>query len=179
VLHAARALRAWEEIVFMFIGGGKRYPELRAVAEREGLTNVRFLDYLPRERLSFSLSAASVSLVTEDPEVEGLLVPSKTYGILSSGRPLLFVGSPASDVARIVVEADCGVVISPEDGQGLVKAIVALRYEPARLARLGANARRAAEQTYDRRHATGRWAELVLAISGSAEPAPSIQQQEA
>jgi len=178
-MHAARALRAEHDVVFMFIGGGKRFPELRATADREGLRNVRFLDYLPREQLSFSLSAASVSLVTEEPEVEGLLVPSKTYGILSSGRPLIFVGSPASDVAGIVRDADCGLVVSPDDGGGLVRAIAALRHDPVRLATLGANARRAAEQTYDRRHATGRWADLVLATIGSAERALSLQPQEA
>lgn len=166
VLHAARALTADHEKIFMFIGGGKRFPELRAAAERENLRNVRFLEYLPREQLCFSLSAASVSLVTEDPQVEGLLVPSKTYGILASGRPLLFVGSPNSDVARIVGENDCGVVVSPQDGEGLARAIVALRNDPERLARMGANARRAAESMYDRRRATERWAELALAAAG-------------
>lgn len=165
ILYAARALRDDCETVFMFIGSGKRFPELRAAAEREGLPNVRFLDYLPRERLAFSLSAASVSLVTEDPEVEGLLVPSKTYGILASGRPLFFVGSPDSDVARIVAEADCGVIVSPEDGSGLVRALVSLRGDPSRLAAMGTNARRAAEANYDRRRATERWADLALAVA--------------
>jgi hypothetical protein len=60
-----------------------------------------------------------------------------------------------------------------------VRAIAALRDDPARLAKLGANARRAAEQTYDRRHATGRWADIVLATTGSAEAALSLQPQEA
>lgn len=162
VLHAARALRADYETIFMFIGGGMRFPELRTIAERESLRNIRFLGYLPREQLSFSLSAASVSLVTEDPGVEGLLVPSKTYGILASGRPLIFLGSPASDVARIVDEANCGVVLSPDDGVGLVQLIAALRDDPARLAAMGANARGAAERIYGRHRATKRWAEVAL-----------------
>lgn len=169
VLYAARALSADHETIFMFIGGGKRFPELRAIAEREKLRNVRFLDYLPRDQLSFSLSAASVSLVTEDPQVEGLLVPSKTYGILASGRPLLFVGSPNSDVARIVGESDCGVVVLPEDGEGLVRAIAGLRADSVRMAEMGANARTAAEMMYDRRRATERWAELALAAESRAD----------
>jgi glycosyltransferase involved in cell wall biosynthesis len=130
---------------------------LRATVQRERLPNVRFLDYLPREALSESLSAANVSLVTEDPGVEGLLVPSKTYGILASGRPVLFVGSPQSDVARLVDEADCGVTADPGDGASLARVILGLRSDPARLARMRVNARRAAEERYDRRHATRRW----------------------
>ena len=161
LLYAARALRNDDEIIFMFIGGGLRFAELRATAEREDLQNMRFLPYVPRKALSLSLSAASVSVVTEAPEVEGLLVPSKTYGILSSGRPLLYVGSSVSDVARIVAESECGVTIQPSDGNGLVRVIMSLRKQPERLRAMGANARRAAEQKYDRRHATSRWAELV------------------
>jgi colanic acid biosynthesis glycosyl transferase WcaI len=161
VMHAARALRDDPTVCFVFIGGGKKLPELRALAQADGLANVRFLDYLPRERLSESLSAASVSLVTEDPDVVGLLVPSKTYGILASGRPLLFVGSAESDVAAVVRDADCGVVIAPDDREGLVAAIRGLRADPVTRARLGANARRAAEERYARRHATAHWARVV------------------
>jgi glycosyltransferase involved in cell wall biosynthesis len=157
VMQAADLLRDQTEILFLFIGGGQRIPELRATVERERLPNVRFLDYLPREELSRSLSSATVALVTEDPGVEGLLVPSKTYGILASGRPILFVGSPESDVARVVDEAECGVIADPDDGATLARVILGLRSEPARLARMGANARRAAEERYDRRHATRRW----------------------
>jgi colanic acid biosynthesis glycosyl transferase WcaI len=164
VMHAAGLLRHETEIVFLFIGGGQRIPELRATVQREGLPNVRFLDYLPREALSGSLSAANVSLVTEDPGIEGLLVPSKTYGILASGRPILFVGSPQSDVARVVEEVDCGVIADPGDGTSLARVILGLRSDPARLARMGANARRAAEARYDRRHATRRWEVAVRAL---------------
>lgn len=161
VLHAARAFRDNAQIVFLFVGGGARIPELKAAAASEGLANVRFLDYVPRRRLAESLSAASVSLVTENPDVVGLLVPSKAYGILASGRPLVFVGSDDSDVARVVRDADCGVVISPDDGAALVRCIERLVGDHREVARLGANARRAAEQCYDKLHAVQQWQAAV------------------
>lgn len=164
VMHAARVLRDDDAVRFVFIGGGKKLPELRAVTQAEGLSNVRFLDYLPREQLSLSLSAANVSLVTEDPDVSGLLVPSKTYGILASGRPILFVGSGESDVATVVRDAGCGCVIAPDDHEGVVRTIRDWKADPALVDAMGTRARHAAEQTYDRRHATERWAGVVSAM---------------
>jgi colanic acid biosynthesis glycosyl transferase WcaI len=161
VMEAARRLGNERDIEFVFVGGGARWPELKRIAEQGSLRGVRFVDYVKREELAFSLSAASVSLVTEDPRVVGLLVPSKTYGILASGRPLLFVGAPDSDVAELVRTTDCGRVVSPGDAAGLVREILALRNDAAERERLGSNARRAAENVYDRRHATARWAALV------------------
>lgn len=178
VLGAARILSDDDDIVFLFVGGGKRLAELRAAAARDALGNVRFLDYVPRGELAFSLSAADVSLVTEDPAVEGLLVPSKTYGILASGRPVLFVGSPTADAACMIADADCGVVTAPDDAPALVRAIRALRDDPARREQLGANARRAAERTYDRRLATARWATAALATTESDSSERSLQLNE-
>lgn len=161
VSEAMRRLRDEAGVVFVFIGGGPKLGEIRAAAERDALPNVRFMDYLPRAELAFSLSAASAALVTESPDVVGMLVPSKTYGILASGRPLIFVGAPESDVASVVRDADCGLVVSPDDPQGLVDAILALRDDPQRAAELGRRARLAAENLYDRRHATAAWAREV------------------
>lgn len=163
VLGAARALRADAGIVFLFIGGGKRMADLRAAAERDELTNIRFLDYQPRTMLAQSLSAASVALVTEEPNVVGLLVPSKTYGILASGRPIVFVGSPDSDVATIVRESEAGVIVSPDDSAGLVEQLLRLRLDDTLRETLAANARLAATRSYDRRHATNRWLDAVQA----------------
>lgn len=161
VVEAMRRLRDHPDVRFLFIGGGNRLGEIRAAAERERLSNVRFMDYVPRSELAGSLSAASVSLVTEMPEVVGLLVPSKTYGIMASGRPLLFIGSERSDVARIVRETGCGEVVPPDDADALVGAILRLRDAPAEAAAMGARGRRAVEEEYDRRRGTRHWAEIV------------------
>lgn len=166
VLHAARELRDDWRFVFLFIGGGSRMAELRGVAKAESLVNIRFLGYMPRERLAWSLSAASVSLVTEHPDVVGLLVPSKTYGILASGRPIIFIGDAASDVARVVREAECGVVISPENGDGLVLTLREWQADSPLVAAMGERARAAAKARYNRRHATESWDAAVTAIGG-------------
>jgi colanic acid biosynthesis glycosyl transferase WcaI len=178
VCAAMELLRDESDILFQFIGGGGKTPGLKAMAARAGLNNVQFLDYLPRDELPFSLSAASVSLVTEDPRVIGLLLPSKTYGILASGRPLLFVGSAESDVAAIIRETGCGRVVDPGDSVTLAAAILGLRNDPAELAALGARARRSAETMYNRRASTAAWSEaLELVAGGESVPAQPHHRQ--
>jgi colanic acid biosynthesis glycosyl transferase WcaI len=174
VLEAARRLRRDSELVFLFIGGGRQLVDIREAAERDGLTNVRFLDYLPREQLRYSLSAASVSLVTENPEVVGLVVPSKTYGILASGRPIVFVGDKTSDVARVISDGDCGIVVSPDDPDRLVRVIRRLQHDTTEVVRLGENARRAAEEVYDRTHAVQKWAAAMGQVAVRMKGAKSL-----
>ena len=108
-----------------------------------------------------SLSAANVSVVPEDPAASGFLVPSKTYGILASGRPVLCIGSSESDVATIVRDADCGRVVSSEDPALLVATILELKTHPEIAAELGIRARRAAETRYDRRRAADQWTTVL------------------
>lgn len=164
IVGAMRSLRDDPQILFLFIGGGKRSGELRAAAEREALPNVRFMDYVPRDQLPYSLSAGAVSLVSEIPEAAGLLVPSKAYGILASGRPIVFVGSASSDVAELVTRTGSGVVVSPDNSDILTDTLRRLCDSPELRKAMGARAREAAETLYDRRIATRGWAEELSAL---------------
>ena len=164
VLGAMERLRDDPGISFVFVGGGQQRPFLEAEVARRALTRVRFLDYLPRTMLAQSLSAASVSLVTERPEAAGLLLPSKTFGIMASGRPVVFVGAPDSDVAAVVRAADAGVIVAPDDAAGLAAALVRLRDNPAEAARLGAHGRAAAVERHARAVSTAAWARTVQTL---------------
>jgi protein involved in polysaccharide export with SLBB domain/glycosyltransferase involved in cell wall biosynthesis len=161
VIEAMRRLRDDPDVLFLFVGGGNKLPEIKAAVKRWRVRNAKFLDYVPRELLAQSLSAASVSLVTEDPDAAGLLVPSKTYGILASGRPVVFVGCERSDVATIVRDACCGTIVAPNDPATLVETIRRLKANPREGIALGRRGREAAEKMYDRRRATSRWASAV------------------
>jgi colanic acid biosynthesis glycosyl transferase WcaI len=159
IIEAAFRLREDDDFVFLFIGRGPRRPEL-ARAVRAGMTNIRLSDPVPRSQLAAALAVASVSLVTEDPRVAGLVVPSKAYGILASGRPLLFIGSRESDIATIVNQHKCGVALGPDDVDGLVDTLRRWRESPEECDLLGMRARDGAME-YDRSSATARWAASV------------------
>ena len=131
-------------LAFLFIGGGFGHLALRAAVAERRLENVAFRPYQDRAHLPESLTVPDLHLVTLRPEWEGLVMPSKLYGALAAGRPVVFVGDPEGEVARIV-RAGLGLVAHPQAMPALAAEIRALRRDPARLARLGAAARQAYE----------------------------------
>lgn len=124
VLDAAAHLQdAVPRAVFAFVGEGPRKADLRAEATNRGLDNVRFFPYQPFETLAHSLSAADMHLVTMQPELEGLVVPSKLYGVLAAGRPALFLGPAGSEAARVLHDHDCGAVLPQPTGRALAREL--------------------------------------------------------
>ncbi|MEO1544578.1 MAG: glycosyltransferase family 4 protein, partial [Pseudomonadota bacterium] len=85
-------------IHWLFIGGGASMTALKTEVDRLGLRHVHFHPYQPRDALSESLSAADVHLVSLRPELEGLIVPSKYYGIAAAGRPVIFIGDDQGEI---------------------------------------------------------------------------------
>ena len=49
-------------------------------------------------------------------ELLGLVVPSKIYGALAAGRPVVFLGPRASEAARVISESGRGLVFDPIHG---------------------------------------------------------------
>jgi glycosyltransferase involved in cell wall biosynthesis len=125
VLAVAAELRPLRDVQFVFVGKGVREREIEA-AVAAGAPNVRMLPLQPRERVGASISAGHVHFVSLREGCEGRLVPSKAYGIMSCGRPLIYEGSERGEVARIVRESGCGVVVPPGDRNALRDAV--LRY---------------------------------------------------
>lgn len=163
LLAAAQGLRQRDDVVFLFIGGGAAMRGLEAEAATLGLGNLVFRPYQPVERLAEGLTVADVHLVVLRPEMEGLIVPSKFYGIAAAGRPAIFVGSPDGEIARLLDEGEAGIAVAEGDSAGLARAILRLREDPELLARLGRNARLLCEGRFSRRAALDRWAQLLVA----------------
>jgi glycosyltransferase involved in cell wall biosynthesis len=157
MLAAMEALRNDDAIEFAITGGGAQAAELRA----KRLPNVRFSGYAPREQLSESLSAADAHLVTLRPELEGLIVPSKFYGVLAVARPVLFVGAADGALARIIRENDCGFVIEQGDGDGLVRCIRELANDRGRAQAMGLRGRRLYEERFAPHIALSAWERIL------------------
>ncbi len=156
-IDACEILRGEPAIAFLFIGDGYQRPRLEREARRRGLASISFHPYQSREQLGASLGVADVHLVSLLPALEGLVVPSKFYGVLAAGRPVIVIGDPHGELARIALEARCGLALAAGDAAGLAGAIRALSDDPARCASLGINAREAFEARYDRPYAMALW----------------------
>ncbi len=157
LLAAADDLRLEEAIVFLMIGGGARMVPLQRAVEARALDNFLFLPYQPREDLEDSLAAADVHLVSLLPALEGFIMPSKLYGILAAGRPVIFIGDSDGDTARIIRNAECGITVPVGAGGDLAAVIRRLMREPDARIAMGARARTVLTSSYSRSIAVDRW----------------------
>jgi glycosyltransferase involved in cell wall biosynthesis len=156
------------DIQWLFIGGGVGYAELHKQVMDAGWANWHFKPYQPAEQLVYSLSVPDVHLICLRPEMEGLIVPSKLYGIAAVGRPAIFVGDPDGEVAQIIKAHEFGYVVETGDGQTLAEVIDELAQYPSRCAALGQNARRAAEDYFGFERSLSAWKECLDELGASA-----------
>lgn len=159
IVAAARAL---PEVDFLIIGGGAQLEAVKA--ETRELANVQFRPYQPRELLSESLSAADVHLISLQPQLEGLIVPSKFYGIVAVARPAIFLGDRDGEVARLVAAHRCGFAVEPGNAEALIGAIRTLAADRDAADAMG----RAGRALYDERFAPGialaAWERILLEV---------------
>lgn len=168
LVSAARRLQdRCPEVLFLFVGDGARRKEVEQLSD--GCSNVRFLPYQPRERLRESLAAADLHVITLREGLEGLLVPSKLYGALAVGRPVVFVGPPTCEVARVVGQHGVGWVGRPGDVEGLAAMLEQAARSPHVCHERGAAARQLFLDAYDRKAAATAWRTVLQEASRPSE----------
>jgi colanic acid biosynthesis glycosyl transferase WcaI len=153
-------------VVWVFIGNGALFDGLRAEVVRRRLSSVRFKPYQPQARLAESLSVADVHLVSLQPALEGLIVPSKFYGIAAAGRPAIFVGDEDGEIARLIAQHACGRTVAAGDGTALAQAIVELAADPNLRRSMGQRARQAFDAEFDKSIALTRWEKVLREVAG-------------
>jgi colanic acid biosynthesis glycosyl transferase WcaI len=156
-----RETRSLPELCFCFIGDGAWKKHLMDTARAESWSHIRFLPYQPKSLLQSSLSAADVHLVSLRSDMEGLSIPSKVYGALAAGRPVIFIGPEGSEVSALLSEAQCGIVIRPGDHQAVVKALIAYRDNSALIHDHGRRARAFFDAHCSRPLGTERFVQLI------------------
>ena len=162
ILAAAQRLASEaKSIAFVFIGGGAQRGKIGDAVRGEGLTNVQFRPYQERAGLSFSLGIGDVHLVSQRPEVEGYVFPSKLYGILAAGRPLVFIGERGGEIGALVEREGIGAAIQQGDAPGLAAQLLRLARDASLREAIGARARALLCARYDRRFAFKAWLGLL------------------
>jgi hypothetical protein len=71
-----------------------------------------------------------VHLVSLRREMEGLVVPSKFYGIAAAGRPTVFIGDPEGEIPLILAKHEIGVTVRPGNVDELVAVLLDLKASP-------------------------------------------------
>jgi putative colanic acid biosynthesis glycosyltransferase WcaI len=172
IAEAMRQLRSDNRFRFVFAGGGARRVRLEEFCWAEGIRNSEFRSYASRSELGRSLAEGHVGLVTQIPETAGAIVPSKTYGIMAAGRPMLYVGPQGATPARVLERHGCGWRIEPGDVAGMVQLLKRLEQDRDLVREAGARARRAFEKYYDRPMGVMRILS-ILGLSETSRPTPA------
>jgi glycosyltransferase involved in cell wall biosynthesis len=165
LVRAVSFLRDLSDLEVVIIGSGARHRELEQLVSRLETANVRFLPYEPTDRLSQSLGSGSVHYVGLAPRLAGYVVPSRLYGVLAVGRPVLVAADAASETARIVEQARCGLVVAPDRPDALAAAIRRFYSGEFDLEAMGARGREYVLHAVDREVAIGRYRDVLTRLS--------------
>ena len=146
LISAAREL-AEDDVGFVFVGEGAQRAKLEAMAN--GISNVRFLPFFPGSKISSVLFAADAHLITVKRGLEGAVVPSKMYGILAAGKPIVAVAPRETDAVALGDKFGFGVGVDPDCPLELARVVRQLAASPETMARMS-RAALAAAPAYDR-----------------------------
>jgi len=174
---------AWElrndPIQFVFIGGGAKYDDCyKTLIERWGLTNCLFLPFQPKQALPNSLTACDLSLVSISKGMEGLVAPSKLYGILAAGKAVAAVCEPHSYLCQVLQEAACGQAFVNGNSNGLANYIRFLATYPEQAETMGQAGRRYLETYLTPQVIAKQYAQVLLGVSHSKHSSTQKQVEQ-
>jgi glycosyltransferase involved in cell wall biosynthesis len=136
-----------EGVGLVFVGEGAMKPQVQAMAG--GCSAVRFLPFRPASEIPLVLSSGDMHVVTVKRGLEGVVVPSKLYGTLAAGRPVLGVAPEECDVVRTIRSSGCGLAANPDDPSSVAEALRGVLHNPEQIKNMGQRAREIAV-SYDK-----------------------------
>jgi colanic acid biosynthesis glycosyl transferase WcaI len=175
LLHAGNLgfYGAWETLVegarrlvpdgvgLIFVGGGAQRHALESACS--SIPNVRFLPFFPASKIPSVLSAADAHVITIKRGLEGVVVPSKMYGILAAGKPIVAVAPCECDVVSLGIQKGFSISADPDHPEEFVSRVRELLTNPDQVSRMGKAAAAAAPQ-YER----GQELQKLLALIESS-----------
>lgn len=164
VVDAAGLFSNESRVHITLVGDGPQAPKLESEIARRGLRRIRLLPLLPAADVPAMLSAADVLLVSQRARVIDSVLPSKTLSYMASGRPIIAAVDRRSATADLVLAAECGKVVAPEDAQALAEVIEQLERDPDMCRRMGNNGRRHATERFSKDKVLGQWDALLAEV---------------
>jgi len=173
MIEAANELKDRKDIKFIFAGEGGKKKKLQNLAASLNLDNIIFIPFQSLDRLAESLSMADISLMGIYPQNEGVIMPSKLYGLLAVGKPIICVSDPTSEVVDILKKSGAGFHSAIDDPKELAQKIAELTDNPEKASKMGLNGRKYFLEHFERKILTKQWKEVLCEILISNTNAPS------
>jgi putative colanic acid biosynthesis glycosyltransferase WcaI len=143
------AVRELEEdgVGLVFVGEGAQRSHVEGLAS--GAKNVRFLPFFSTSKIPSVLAAPDAHIITVKRGLEGVVVPSKIYGILAAGKPIVAVAPEETDAASLGAKFGFAVSADPDSPEKVAAAIRLLVMDTEKVQTMG-RAARAVAPDYDR-----------------------------
>jgi colanic acid biosynthesis glycosyl transferase WcaI len=162
LLEGARQLQS-DGVGLVFVGDGAQRQTLETAAR--GIPNIRFLPFFPGDKIPSVLAAADAHLITVKRGLEGVVVPSKMYGILAAGKPIVAVAPDECDVVFLGKELGFAVAADPEVPGQFVDRVREILPDSRRLTTMG-EAGAAAAPRYERSRELAKLVALIEQAAG-------------
>ena len=162
-LALARALRGNPQIRFCFAVRGSRAAALRSAVTAED-TNIAFAGFVSAEDLGKRLGSADIHLVSLKREWSGIAVPSKFFGAIASGRPVLYAGPRGNSIGNWIERHGIGWIMDPDDISGTARRIADLSRDASEIARIRRHCHGVYRKHFSRRIITERWNEELVSL---------------
>jgi len=129
-----------EDVKFQFIGGGFNYDKFKSLVEKSKMEYIEFLPYISRTKIVDFLIKSDVQLVISKSDLLDTAFPSKFYGIIAVGKPMIYICEGEDDITEYIEKYKIGFRVSNGDSNGLLEKILLLKNSPELLENLSNNA---------------------------------------
>ncbi len=166
---AKRVAEANGDIHFVIIGEGAAKAHVTERVENEKIANIHMFPFEDYKNIAHVFSLGDMGLIISKAGVGSNSVPSKTWSIMSAGRPILASFDKEGDLDRVITAENAGVCIDPKDTDGFYQAILDAYANREQLAAWGKNGRAYVETHLTREIGTGNWVKLLTSFDPQKE----------
>ncbi len=142
IIKVIKEFKDYKDMAFVFVGEGNTKKKIEDYAEKEDMVNVYFVPYQDNDKIIYSLNAADVHFVINAKGMKGVACPSKLYGVMAVGKPVLGVLEKGTQAREIILNAQCGYVTEPQNYTAIKDLIKKMYLERTSLSVYGENARK-------------------------------------
>lgn len=153
-----------DEVIFAFIGDGAVKQQLVDYCNKNDIKNVKFIPYQDKKDLIYSLNSADIHWVVNAKGIKGVSVPSKLYGVMAAGKPVLGVLDEGSEARLIVEECNCGVCIEPGNYKEISRNIEYILNNKELIKSLGENGRKYLEVNLTKDVSINKYKDTILSL---------------
>lgn len=162
IIKVIAKFKTRDDIVFVFIGEGIVKKDIEEYVNDNNISNVKFIPYQPKDKINYSFNAADIHLVVNAKGIKGVSVPSKLYGVMAAGKPVLGVLEENSEARLIIEESDCGICMEPGEYEEIYKGIEYVLNNRNNINKKGINGRAYLEENLSKEFSISKYKEEIL-----------------